>query len=55
MCSYLVVFYISTNAKKAFMVAIATLRVTIQKAPTTVLANQDLVETEKTVAKVSNI
>ena len=43
-----------TNVEAAFMVAIATPHATIQKAPTTVPANQDLMETEKTAAKVSN-
>ena len=37
----------------AFLVAIAMPHVTTQKAPTTVPANQDLMETEKTAAKVS--
>ena len=38
----------------AFMVAITMLLVTILKAPSTVSANQDSMETEKTAAKVSN-
>ena len=44
----------SMNAKMAFMVVIAMLLVTILKAPTTVSANQDFTETERTAAKVSN-
>ena len=38
----------------AIMVAMAMPRVTTQKVPTTVRANQDLMETEKSAAKVNN-
>ena len=44
----------SMNVKMAFMVAIAMLLVTILKAPSTVSANQDSMETEKTAVKVRN-
>ena len=41
------------NAKTAFMVAIAMLLVTTQKAPIIVPVNQDFMETAKTAVKVS--
>ena len=43
----------STNVKKAFMVAIAMPHVTTLKDPTIVPASQDFMETGKTAAKVS--
>ena len=41
------------NAKTAFMVAIAMLLVTTQKAPIIVPANQDFKETERRAAQAS--
>lgn len=46
-------FQMSTNAKMTVMVATGMPLVTILKVPTTVSANQDFMEEEKTAAKVS--